>query len=108
MRRVFRMLSFLVLALALIQALGTRMPGFEIACVDVSHHNDGAASSDQDSGCPVTCSCACRAPHRIPLVAPVRLATPAPVPVAYDVVAFAPPPSPAPRPLLHVPRALLG
>ena len=101
MRRLLRMLSFFVLTLALFQAVGARMPGVIAACVEVGH-------TDEPESCPVTCDCACRPPHRIPLYAPVELPVPPGEPASFATATFAPPPEPAPRPLLHVPIALHG
>lgn len=102
MRRVSRLLSCVVLGLALFQAVGSRLPGVFIACLEA------CPDDDEGGACPVACDCACRAPHRVPLPEPLLLPEPAVQPASFAAAVVEAPAAPDPRALLHVPRALLG
>jgi hypothetical protein len=102
MRRLARLLASLVLALAVFQAVGSRLPGVRVVCLET-------CPDDDDRGqCPPACDCTCRAPHQVSLPAPV--VSPARPEAAVRYVAWTPvpPQAPDPRALLHVPRSLLG
>lgn len=102
MRRLTRLLSTFVLALALFQAVGSRLPGLTIACVET-------CPDDDDQGtCPQICDCSCRAPHRVPLATPTKALLPPSDECNYAAGEVEAPPSPDPRALLHVPKALLA
>lgn len=101
MRRLARLLASFALALAVFQAVGSRLPGVRIACVET------CPDDDDQGACPPACDCACRAPHRISLAAPAALPEPALCGEAFVATAATTPPEPDPRALLHVPRALL-
>lgn len=101
MRRLSRFLATFVLGLALFQAVGSRLPGLIVACVESCPDDEGGA-------CSVVCDCACRTAHRIPLVAPIVLPEPLAAVKSFEVAKTNAPPAPDPRALLHVPRARLG